>query len=155
MCRLDDAAERLERSAHVGAKNEPMDTPWHERRRQLATVLDRLYEAATKIADAVAKDPYSGRAAVTVSRDDLSVTVASEEGRSVSLKADDVSGAVVVSPPITCPDGTVVERIMKAEYAAGGMGVTISISRETGIPVGDFLRGVMSYLLPNPADRAK
>ncbi len=44
---------------------------------------------------------------------------------------------------------------MKAEYAAGGLGVTIHVSRETGIPVGDFLRGVMSYLLPTPADRPK
>jgi hypothetical protein len=132
-----------------------MDTPWHERRRELATALDRLFEAAKKISDAVAKDPLSGRSAVTVSRDDLFVTVASEEGRSVSLKADEVSGAVVVSPPITCPDGTVVERIMKAEYAAGGMGVTLYISRETRIPVGDFLRGVMSYLLPTSADRPK
>ncbi|HEV2740321.1 MAG TPA: hypothetical protein VGU66_17315 [Candidatus Elarobacter sp.] len=44
---------------------------------------------------------------------------------------------------------------MKAEYASGAMGVTIYVMRETGIPVGDFLRGVMSYLLPPPADRTK
>ena len=132
-----------------------MDTPWHERRRQLTTVLERLEKAAQKVAGAVAKDPYSGRSAVTVSRDDLSLTVASEEGRSVSLKADEVSGAVVVSPPIKSLEGTVVERIIKAENAAGGMGVTIYISRESGIPVGDFLGGVLSYLLPPPADRPK